>query len=83
VLESSFAKAGAAAMNAILRIAAWIIAVMLVTAPIVAVLNGWIGGVALANAASGRDRRIPLGQRSQVRDAVLPAVRDGFFSPCT
>ena len=36
--------AGAATMNAVLRIAAWLIAIALVTLPVVAVLNGWIGG---------------------------------------
>ena len=31
-------------MNALLRIAAWILAITLVTLPVVAVLNGWIAG---------------------------------------
>ena len=31
-------------MNALLRIAAWILAIGLVALPVVAVLNGWIAG---------------------------------------
>jgi cell division protein FtsQ len=67
-------------MNAILRIAAWIVAVVLVTLPVAAVLNGWIGGSRWPMrhlAVSGEFRLV---SDAEVRDAVLPAVRDGFFA---
>ena len=67
-------------MNAILRIAAWIIAVMLVTLPVVAVLNGWIGGSRWPMRHLAVTGEFRLVSDAQVRDAVLPAVRDGFFA---
>jgi len=67
-------------MNAILRIAAWIIAVTLVTLPVVAVLNGWIGGSRWPMRHLAVTGEFHLVSDAQVRDAVLPAVHDGFFA---
>ena len=67
-------------MNAVLRIAAWIIAVVLVTLPVVAVLNGWIGGSRWPMRHLAVTGEFRLVSDAQVRDAVLPAVRDGFFA---
>ena len=67
-------------MNAILRIAAWIIAIALVTMPVVAVLNGWIGGSRWPMRHLAVTGEFRLVSDAQVRDAVLPAVRDGFFA---
>lgn len=67
-------------MNAILRIAAWIIAVTLVTLPVVAVLNGWIGGSRWPMRHLAVTGEFHLVSDAEVRDAVLPAVSDGFFA---
>lgn len=67
-------------MNALLRIAAWILAVALVVTPVAAVLNGWIAG-----------SRWPMRQLvvtapfqqisdARVRSEVLPLVQEGFFA---
>ena len=67
-------------MNALLRIAAWLLALCLVTAPVVAVLNGWLG----ASRWPMRQLRV-TGEFRQVSDArvrnvVLPLVQGGFFA---
>ena len=67
-------------MNALLRIAAWMLAVALVALPVVAVLNGWIG------AERWPMRRLVLTAEfhqvgeEQVRAAVAPHVGNGFFA---
>jgi cell division protein FtsQ len=67
-------------MNAALRIAAWIVAIVLVTLPVVAVLNGWIGGSRWPMRHLAVTGEFRLVSDADVRDAVLPAVRDGFFA---
>jgi cell division protein FtsQ len=67
-------------MNAALRIAAWIIAIALVALPVVAVLNGWIGGSRWPMRHLAVTGEFRLVADAQVRDAVLPAVHDGFFA---
>ncbi|KAA2284941.1 cell division protein FtsQ/DivIB [Arenimonas fontis] len=67
-------------MNALLRIAAWSLAIALVAAPVVAVLNGWIGGERWPMrrlAVTGEFRQV---DEQAVREAVLPLVRRGFFA---
>lgn len=67
-------------MNALLRIAAWILAVALVVMPVVAVLNGWAG----ANhwpltklQATGEFRRV---DDALLRRTLLPHAQRGFFA---
>ena len=67
-------------MNALLRIAGWILAVALVVMPVVAVLNGWVG----ANhwpltklQATGEFRRV---DGALLRQALLPYAQRGFFA---
>lgn len=67
-------------MNALLRIAGWILAVALVVMPVVAVLNGWVG----ANhwpltrlQATGEFRRVDA---ALLRQALLPYAKRGFFA---
>lgn len=67
-------------MNAILRIAAWIVAIVLVASPVVAVLNGWIGGSRWPMRHLTVTGEFRLVKDAQVRDAVLPAVQNGFFA---
>jgi cell division protein FtsQ len=67
-------------MNALLRIAAWILAVALVVAPVVAVLNGWIGGSRWPMrhlVVTGEFRQV---SDLRVRSVVLPRVQHGFFA---
>ena len=67
-------------MNALLRIAAWVLAVTLVGLPVAAVLNGWIAGSRWPMQhliVTGEFRQVSDGR---VRNAVLPLVQNGFFA---
>jgi len=67
-------------MNALLRILAWTLAVALVVAPVVAVLNGWIGGSRWPMrhlVVTGEFRQV---SDLKVRAVVLPSVQHGFFA---
>ena len=67
-------------MNALLRIAAWLLAVCLVVAPVFAVLNGWIGGSRWPMRTllvTGEFRQV---SDARVRREVLPYVQRGFFA---
>jgi cell division protein FtsQ len=67
-------------MNALLRIAAWILAIGLVVAPVFAVLNGWIGGSRWPMrhlVVTGEFRQV---SDLRVRAVVLPRVQRGFFA---
>jgi cell division protein FtsQ len=67
-------------VNALLRIAAWILAVALVLAPGAAVLNGWIAGSKFPMrqlVVTGEFHQV---SDARVRTAVLPYVQRGFFA---
>ena len=67
-------------MNALVRIAAWVLAVALVLLPVVAVLNGWIGGSRWPMrhlVVTGEFRQV---SDARVRSVVLPHVQHGFFA---
>lgn len=67
-------------MNALLRIAAWVLAVTLVGLPVAAVLNGWIAGSRWPMRhliVTGEFRQVSDGR---VRSVVLPLVQNGFFA---
>lgn len=67
-------------MNAAVRLAAWVLAVVLVTLPIVAVLNGWIAAERWPMhrlQVTGEFQHVP---DSVIREAVLPHVGGGFFA---
>ena len=67
-------------MNALLRIAAWVLAVCLVVAPVFAVLNGWIGGSRWPMrhlVVTGEFHQV---SDLRVRSVVLPSVQHGFFA---
>jgi len=67
-------------VNALLRIAAWLLAVALVVAPVFAVLNGWIGGSRWPMRTllvTGEFRQV---SDARVRREVLPYVQRGFFA---
>lgn len=67
-------------MNALVRLAAWILAIGLVALPVVAVFNGWIAGDRWPMrqlAVTGEFEQV---DEAAVRAAVLPYVRRGFFA---
>jgi len=67
-------------VNALLRIAAWVLAVCLVVAPVFAVLNGWIGGSRWPMrhlVVTGEFHQV---SDLRVRSVVLPRVQHGFFA---
>lgn len=67
-------------MNVLLRIAAWILAVGLVVAPVAAVLNGWVAGSRFPMrhlVVTGEFRQV---SDARVRSVVLPYVQRGFFA---
>ena len=67
-------------MSALMRIAAWTLAIGLVALPLVAVLNGWIAGdrwPMRSLAVTGEFRQV---DEAAVREAVLPMVQQGFFA---
>ncbi|MFY2763345.1 cell division protein FtsQ/DivIB [Arenimonas sp. MALMAid1274] len=67
-------------MNALLRILAWTLAIVLVALPVVAVLNGWIAGERWPMrrlAVTGAFHQV---DEAAVREAVLPMVQRGFFA---
>jgi len=67
-------------VNALLRILAWMIALALVALPVVAVLNGWIGGERWPMRRLLLTAEFRQVGEDQVRAAVAPHVRDGFFA---
>jgi cell division protein FtsQ len=67
-------------VNALFRIAAWILAVTLVVLPVAAVLNGWIAGSRWPMRhllVTGEFHQV---SDARVRTAVLPLVQNGFFA---
>ncbi|NDK38071.1 cell division protein FtsQ/DivIB [Pseudoxanthomonas gei] len=67
-------------MNAALRIFTWLLAIALVVLPVVAVVNGWVGGERWPLTrlrVHGQFQRVdPV----QLRAVVLPHARPGFFA---
>ena len=67
-------------MNAMLRLAAWLIAVALVALPVVAVLRGWIGADRWPLThlrATGRFERV---DPALVQRTLLPYAKHGYFA---
>lgn len=67
-------------MNALLRVLAWTLAIVLVALPVVAVLQGWIAGERWpmrSLAVTGEFQQV---EETAVREAVLPLVQRGFFA---
>lgn len=67
-------------MNALLRIIAWTLAIVLVALPVVAVLNGWIAGERWPMRTLAVTGEFGQVDEAAVREAVLPLVRRGFFA---
>jgi len=67
-------------MTAVLRILAWTLALLLVTLPVVAIVNGWIGAdhwPLRTLRVEGRLQRVDAGR---LRATVLPYASRGFFA---
>lgn len=67
-------------MNAVIRLAVWALAIALVALPVVAVLNGWIAGDRWPMRRLLLTAEFERVGDEQVRAAVLPHARSGFFA---
>lgn len=67
-------------MNALLRIAAWTLAVALVLAPVVALLNGWIASERWPLRTLRVQGSLHNVDEAQLRATVLPFAQRGFFA---
>lgn len=67
-------------MSAVLRVLGWLLAVALIAAPVVAVLNGWVGAERWPLSrlrATGQFERVSA---EQLREVLAPHARDGYFA---
>ena len=67
-------------MNAALRILAWTLALLLVTLPVVAVVNGWIGAGHWPLRTLRIEGRLQRVDAQRLRATVLPYAAKGFFA---
>ena len=67
-------------MNAALRILAWTLALLLVTLPVVAVVNGWIGAGHWPLRTLRVEGRLQRVDAQRLRATVLPYAAKGFFA---
>jgi cell division protein FtsQ len=67
-------------MNAALRIFAWTIALLLVTLPVVAVVNGWIGASHWPLRTLRVEGALERVDAQRLRAIVLPYATQGFFA---
>lgn len=67
-------------MNALLRIVAWMLAVVLVALPVVAVLNGWIGAERWPLRTLRVNGELQRVNAEKLRATVLPYAQRGFFA---
>lgn len=67
-------------MSAMLRLLAWVLAVALVALPVVALVNGWIGGERWPLRTLRLQGELKQVDRARVQAAVLPHAGRGFFA---
>jgi len=67
-------------VNAALRILAWTLALLLVTLPVVAVVNGWIGAGHWPLRTLRIEGRLQRVDAQRLRATVLPYAAKGFFA---
>jgi cell division protein FtsQ len=67
-------------VNAALRILAWTLALLLVTLPVVAVVNGWIGAGHWPLRTLRIEGRLQRVDAQRLRATVLPYAANGFFA---
>jgi cell division protein FtsQ len=63
-----------------LRLLAWILAVALVLLPVVAVVNGWVGGAQFPLRTLRVQGQLQRVDEAKLRATVLPYARRGFFA---
>jgi cell division protein FtsQ len=67
-------------VNALLRILAWTLALLLVTLPVVAVVNGWVGAERWPLRTLRVQGDLHRVDTARLRATVLPYARAGFFA---
>jgi cell division protein FtsQ len=67
-------------MKAMFRMTAWTLAVALVVLPVVAILNGWMGGNRWPMRSLRVSGEFKLVSDQHVRESVLPLVNRGYFA---
>jgi cell division protein FtsQ len=67
-------------MSAMLRLLAWILAVALVALPVVAVVNGWVGGAQWPLRTLRVQGDLHQVDQARLRATVLPYAKQGFFA---
>ncbi|MFT4179836.1 MAG: cell division protein FtsQ/DivIB [Thermomonas sp.] len=67
-------------MSAMLRLMAWLLAVALVALPVVAVVNGWVGGERWPLRTLRVQGELKQVDEAKLRAAVLPYAQRGFFA---
>ena len=67
-------------MSAMLRLLAWVLALALVALPVVAVVNGWVGGERWPLRTLRVQGELVRVDESELRATVLPHARSGFFA---
>jgi cell division protein FtsQ len=67
-------------MKALLRLLAWTLAVALVALPVVAVVNGWVGGTQWPLRTLRVQGALQRVDESRLRATVLPFAKRGFFA---
>lgn len=67
-------------MSAMLRLLAWILALALVALPVVALVNGWIGGTEWPLRTLRVQGDLQRVDQARLRASVLPFARRGFFA---
>src|SRR5690606_26787325 len=81
VLAAPRTDPGRAGMSgAALRVAAWVVAVGLVVAPIVAVVNGWVGAERWPLRTLRINGELQRVDPAKLREALLPYAQRGFFA---
>ena len=67
-------------MSAMLRLLAWVLAVALVALPVVAVVNGWVGGDKWPLRTLRVQGELHQVDQARLRATVLPYAQRGFFA---
>lgn len=67
-------------MSAMLRLLGWVLALALVALPVVALVNGWVGGERWPLRTLRLPGELQQVDRAKVRAAVLPHAQRGFFA---
>ena len=67
-------------MSAMLRLLAWVLAVALVALPVVALVNGWVGGERWPLRTLRLQGELRQVDRARLQAAILPHAQRGFFA---